>query len=82
MKIMWPRDDDQRRRGRNSGFVAFMVRAMRGGGSCCTQSAAVHVLRSVRSIASWLKHYQRRTLLVSVQPFQYHCAQHGTRLQL
>ena len=25
VKIMWPRDDDQRRRGRNSGFVAFMV---------------------------------------------------------
>lgn len=27
VKIMWPRDDDQRRRGRNSGFVAFMVSA-------------------------------------------------------
>ena len=26
VKIMWPRDDDQRRRGRNCGFVAFMVR--------------------------------------------------------
>ena len=25
VKIMWPRDDDQRRRGRNCGFVAFMV---------------------------------------------------------
>eukprot|EP00891_Asterochloris_glomerata_P009463 jgi/Astpho2/9463/Aster-x1581 len=27
VKIMWPRDDDQRRRGRNCGFVAFMNRA-------------------------------------------------------
>ncbi|KAK9824009.1 hypothetical protein WJX72_006933 [[Myrmecia] bisecta] len=26
VKIMWPRDDDQRRRGRNCGFVAFMTR--------------------------------------------------------
>ncbi len=25
VKIMWPRDDDQRRRGRNCGFVAYMV---------------------------------------------------------
>ena len=25
VKIMWPRDEDQRRRGRNCGFVAFMV---------------------------------------------------------
>lgn len=25
IKVMWPRDDDQRRRGRNCGFVAFMV---------------------------------------------------------
>ena len=28
VKIMWPRDDDQRRRGRNCGFVAFMVRSL------------------------------------------------------
>jgi hypothetical protein len=27
VKIMWPRDDEQRRRGRNTGFVSFMVRA-------------------------------------------------------
>ena len=27
VKIMWPRDDDQRRRGRNCGFVAYMVGA-------------------------------------------------------
>ncbi|CAD7701765.1 unnamed protein product [Ostreobium quekettii] len=26
VKIMWPRDEDQRRRGRNCGFVAFMRR--------------------------------------------------------
>ncbi|KAL3151330.1 hypothetical protein ABBQ38_013163 [Trebouxia sp. C0009 RCD-2024] len=26
VKIMWPRDDDQRRRGRNCGFVAYMNR--------------------------------------------------------
>mmetsp|Transcript_16329 Transcript_16329/g.48953 ORF Transcript_16329/g.48953 Transcript_16329/m.48953 type:complete len:1001 (+) Transcript_16329:302-3304(+) len=26
VKIMWPRDEDQRRRGRNCGFVAFMSR--------------------------------------------------------
>ncbi len=26
VKIMWPRDEDQRRRSRNCGFVAFMVR--------------------------------------------------------
>ena len=25
VKVMWPRDEEQRRRGRNSGFVAFMV---------------------------------------------------------
>ena len=25
VKIMWPRDEEQRRRGRNNGFVAFMV---------------------------------------------------------
>lgn len=25
VKIMWPRDEEQRRRGRNCGFVAFMV---------------------------------------------------------
>lgn len=28
VKVMWPRDDDQRRRGRNCGFVAYTV-------SCC-----------------------------------------------
>lgn len=28
VKIMWPRDEEQRRRGRNCGFVAFMVRAV------------------------------------------------------
>lgn len=27
IKIMWPKDDEQRRRGYNSGFVAFMERA-------------------------------------------------------
>ena len=27
VKVMWPRDDDQRRRGKNCGFVAFMVRS-------------------------------------------------------
>lgn len=26
IKVMWPRDEDQRRRARNCGFVAFMVR--------------------------------------------------------
>ena len=26
VKVMWPRDDEQRRRGRNTGFVAFMRR--------------------------------------------------------
>lgn len=26
VKIMWPRDEDQRRRGKNTGFVAFMKR--------------------------------------------------------
>jgi hypothetical protein len=26
VKIMWPRDEEQRRRNRNCGFVAFMVR--------------------------------------------------------
>ena len=28
VKVMWPRDDDQRRRGKNCGFVAFMVTAL------------------------------------------------------
>lgn len=27
IKVMWPRDEEQRRRARNCGFVAFMVRA-------------------------------------------------------
>jgi U2-associated protein SR140 len=26
VKVMWPRDEEQRRRGRNNGFVSFMVR--------------------------------------------------------
>ena len=26
VKVMWPRDEEQRRRGRNTGFVSFMVR--------------------------------------------------------
>lgn len=26
VKVMWPRDEEQRRKGRNCGFVAFMVR--------------------------------------------------------
>jgi hypothetical protein len=34
VKIMWPRDEEQRRRGRNCGFVAFMVRAMNAVASC------------------------------------------------
>lgn len=25
VKVMWPRDEEQRRKGRNCGFVAFMV---------------------------------------------------------
>ncbi len=25
VKVMWPRDEEQRRKGRNVGFVAFMV---------------------------------------------------------
>lgn len=25
VKVMWPRDEEQRRRGRNTGFVLFMV---------------------------------------------------------
>lgn len=28
VKVMWPRDDDQRRRGRNCGFVAYTVSIM------------------------------------------------------
>ncbi len=28
VKIMWPRDDLQRMRARNCGFVAFMVRSL------------------------------------------------------
>jgi hypothetical protein len=26
VKVMWPRDEEQRRKGRNCGFVLFMVR--------------------------------------------------------
>jgi U2-associated protein SR140 len=26
VKVMWPRDEEQRRRGRNNGFVSFMKR--------------------------------------------------------
>ena len=26
IKVMWPRDEEQRRRARNCGFVAYMVR--------------------------------------------------------
>lgn len=28
VKIMWPRDEEQRRRARNCGFVAYMVRPL------------------------------------------------------
>lgn len=28
-QVMWPRDEEQRRKGRNCGFVAFMVGALR-----------------------------------------------------
>lgn len=28
VKVMWPRDEEQRRKGRNCGFVAFMVGAV------------------------------------------------------
>ena len=38
VKIMWPRDDDQRRRGRNCGFVAFMV------SPCAVDPTADHFL--------------------------------------
>lgn len=34
VKIMWPRDEEQRRRGRNCGFVAFMVRGVEGAEGC------------------------------------------------
>jgi U2-associated protein SR140 len=33
VKIMWPRDEEQRARGRNCGFVAFMVRPTPGAAS-------------------------------------------------
>lgn len=35
VKIMWPRDDDQRRRGRNCGFVAYMVSLVDSRLPCC-----------------------------------------------
>ena len=38
VKVMWPRDEEQRRKQRNCGFVAYMVRAGpgrgEGGGAC------------------------------------------------
>jgi hypothetical protein len=41
VKIMWPRDEEQRRRGRNCGFVAFMVCIRLGMSSqCCNCSVA------------------------------------------
>lgn len=41
VKIMWPRDDDQRRRGRNCGFVAYMV-------GNAHSAAALHMQSSLR----------------------------------
>lgn len=58
VKVMWPRDEEQRRRGRNTGFVSFMV----GGcgmaaacgvvgadewrrAACCALSCALRTLR-------------------------------------
>jgi RNA recognition motif. (a.k.a. RRM, RBD, or RNP domain) len=38
VKIMWPRDEEQRRRARNSGFVAFMVGAL--GSAAVTRSSS------------------------------------------
>ena len=35
VKIMWPRDDLQRMRARNCGFVAFMVRPSRNSHMPC-----------------------------------------------
>lgn len=31
VKIMWPFNEEQRRRGRNNGFVAYMVRSSAAG---------------------------------------------------
>lgn len=49
VKIMWPRDEDQRRRGRNCGFVAFMVRscALNTCGSCQLMRPVVKVGRGL-----------------------------------
>ena len=53
VKIMWPRDEEQRRRARNSGFVAFMVgmhgdQAVAAGSTCVTGLclATCHQLRN------------------------------------
>ena len=37
IKVMWPRDEEQRRRARNCGFVAYMVRVL--GLECAGQCA-------------------------------------------
>jgi hypothetical protein len=41
VKVMWPRDEEQRRKGRNCGFVLFMVRAVTAG--CAGMWAAMIV---------------------------------------
>ena len=46
VKIMWPRDDDQRRRGRNCGFVAYMVRCQRLQSKTDSGMEAIHAMKS------------------------------------
>ncbi len=43
VKIMWPRDEDQRRRGRNCGFVAYMVSRIFSRTASCEYEGGVRV---------------------------------------
>ncbi|KDD75808.1 hypothetical protein H632_c490p0, partial [Helicosporidium sp. ATCC 50920] len=42
VKIMWPRDDEQRRRGKNTGFVAFMRRQDGEAARAAMDGASLH----------------------------------------
>ncbi len=61
VKVMWPRDEEQRRKGRNCGFVAFMVGPWAAGacgiGAC---GAVVDVQMAKRFLAAYCPPSRKR----------------------
>lgn len=54
VKIMWPRDEEQRARGRNCGFVAFMVSTCGHAGGCLFDESSSWVVGVVAATAGCL----------------------------